>query len=233
MLLAAVGLVPPRGLSVPRRSAVSEQCCLMSAAEPTGRRTVAELRQVLRDCGLPVSGRKAELESRLLAATRGRANYELPTTPMLRAALQERRLPTDGKRADLLVRLRLAQACERRGAVVGGARTVVELREALRARGLPVSGRKVELLQRLGTHSLQRRRRSPSPNQAQAHAVLASVQEDDDEVVAIEVVGIDCRSVAGGSSGRLAMSMAVCVSAAVEEFNSRQPFDLRDLFYDI
>jgi hypothetical protein len=133
------------------------------SSDGDGPRTVQQLRAALKQRGLRVSGRKAELEARLAAwapneqhpprmesRERSRDQSHELTLAELRAELRSLGLPLSGTRSDLLVRLRLAQASARIGNPHSDdTRTLSELRAELRVRGLPVSGRKAQLRHRL------------------------------------------------------------------------------------
>jgi len=101
--------------------------------------TVIVLKAMLREHGLRVSGRKAELIQRLTA----------PTT------LQQRPEQASGKASSQKQTSRRCQPAGRKGhkGDTGDGplmqRTVIQLKELLRERGLKVSGRKAELVKRL------------------------------------------------------------------------------------
>ena len=75
--------------------------------------TVLQLKEVLREQGLSVSGKKAELIERLKGEAEEtpdeeseEVDYESMTVPLLKEALKEQGLPVSGKKAELIERLK-------------------------------------------------------------------------------------------------------------------------------
>jgi hypothetical protein len=148
--------------------------------------TVPLLKEALKEQGLPVSGKKAELIERLKGETLGpieetkgegeetpdegsdEVDYDSMTVPLLKEALKEQGLPVSGKKAELIERLKgetLGPIEETEEGTSEGegeeipdegsdeidydSMTVPLLKEALKEQGLPVSGKKAELIERL------------------------------------------------------------------------------------
>lgn len=85
---------------------------LARAAESLEHLTVPMLKQQLRQRGLPVSGRKAELVRRLSAAPKDETEELTELTVVkLRQRLRERGLPVSGRKEELILRL----SCQLRG----------------------------------------------------------------------------------------------------------------------
>ena len=113
-----------------------------------------ELQSLLRQRGLPVSGRKAELIERLKnnkTNLQGRScQHPQPLEDMsvkqLQNILREKKLPTSGRKAELIERLKTKPT---NGPKQLEDMTVKQLQKILAEKGLPVSGTKTALIVRI------------------------------------------------------------------------------------
>lgn len=149
------------------------------AVTPVKKVTVAQLRGMLRDRGLPATGLRQQLLNRIKAndtrkskrasATAPRSKTTPPgTVVQLKAELRKRGLRLGGPKKNLQNRLnannaRKAAANARKAAasaVIAAAVTVDKLKAILKNRGLRVTGRKEQLIDRIRANNSYKARRA-------------------------------------------------------------------------
>ena len=121
---------------------------VVGVAEDYDGKTVKELRKLLREMGLPVSGKKSKLIERLRASESmpPSSDYSKMTVRELRGELRKQGLKVSGNKKALIKRLKNSKTTPNYKYM-----TVRELRQLLSSRGMRVSGNKASLVNRLVT----------------------------------------------------------------------------------
>ena len=121
---------------------------VVGVAEDYDGKTVKELSKLLREKGLPVSGKKSKLIKRLRASESmpPSSDYSKMTVRELRGELRKQGLKVSGNKKALVKRLKNSKTTPNYRYM-----TVRELRQLLSSRGMRVSGKKASLVNRLVT----------------------------------------------------------------------------------
>jgi hypothetical protein len=127
---------------------LSDGAGVVGVAEDYDGKTVKELRKLLREMGLPVSGKKSKLIERLRASESmpPSSDYSKMTVRELRGELRKQGLKVSGNKKALIKRLKNSKTTPNYKYM-----TVRELRQLLSSRGMRVSGNKASLVNRLVT----------------------------------------------------------------------------------